>query len=315
MVLAMSGGAPGSALPRLRANVEDALDRGDGREDRDEPEGAAKDRRTARRGEFTEPGDAGVLEADRGRHGPDARQSRGDEADREDRDAHLARGHAYGGQAGAGRGGETLGLRPNVAHHERRTHRRRREDGSLWEPGGNAAPGDPDKDDAPAPAVEGRVEERPEARGRTGRAGERAIEQIEDAEDGQQDPGDDPRVRARGDGREARPRDPDQGQGIRCQTEATQADRHGRRKSANALAELGRDEGAGHEVACLARGPRPRTWRSWTANASNASGTRRDTESRPARRVSTRPASRSRARGHETRGWLSPTWPLRSETG
>ncbi len=61
-------------------------------------------------------------------------------------------------------------------------------------------------------------------------------------------------------------------------------------------------------------GRSPARARSRAATSSNAPGRREQMVSRPTRRVTTRPASRSRLRWWLTRGWDSPTWSISSVT-
>src|SRR6185503_6560871 len=88
-------GAPGSALPRLTAHVEDALDGGEGRE---HGNGAECDPEAVER-----------------------RSGCGEQPEDENHDADLARGEPDAGHAGAGGEAEALCLGPRVADHEGRT--------------------------------------------------------------------------------------------------------------------------------------------------------------------------------------------------
>src|SRR3954447_6376075 len=240
--------------------MEDSLDRGDARKDRDEEEGRRKRCSAVAAGQLVQP----PADVDEG------------EPSGEDDDTDLARRDTDGRHAAARREAEALGSGPRIADEEGRGHRRGSEETTDRQRGGAAGVDDAEVDDGLAGAVEGRVHERAEARCLARRTRERAVEQVEDAtahdEERAGQPGTEP---ARDGGQHGDPETDDR-ERVRCESEPAEAtgDRVG--EEPNAGSELGADETpTRHDATPSAdgRASSPRISRSRRTNVSHASGT------------------------------------------
>src|SRR3954451_11418928 len=281
--------------------MEDSLDRGDAREDRDEEEGRGKRCSAVAAGQLVDP----AADVDEG------------EPCGEDDDADLARRDTDCRHAAARREAEALGSGPRVADEEGCGHRGGSQESTDGKRGRAAGVDDAEVDDGLAGAVEGRIHERAEARCLARRAGERPVEQVEDATADDEERAGQPRTQPAGDGGQHRDPETDDRERVRCESEPPEATRDRVGEEPNARSELGADETpTRHEATPSAdgRASSPRTSRSRRTNVSHASGTSVWTVSRPARRARTRPAARRRPRCHDTSGCDRPTWSMSWET-
>jgi hypothetical protein len=237
------GAARVYALLRLRADVEDALDGGDRRANRDEREGALDEQDSQ--------GHRGAA----GARGTAARVDRraddgtGDQAGAQDHQSDFAWHEAHGRHPRAGGEPEAFRLGARVADHEGRGHRPDREDRGICPAAREQAAGDADVRDRLAGAVERRVEERAERGDLPGRPRERPVEEVEDPEDEHEDPGRQPGLLRGRIGSDARSEKANERESVRGKAEAAKRHRDGGRGAADSLAKGGGDDRAGHEAA------------------------------------------------------------------